>query len=115
MTVDPTLLAARVRVAAAKAQFDDSVVEAKARLNPRALASDAVDGVRHKAGAIASDGVSAVRKRPGIAVALGCLIGLVLARKPIIERLSPPKRKATVARARSSTGQTGRTSPRSRK
>ncbi|URW76821.1 hypothetical protein M9980_06405 [Sphingomonas donggukensis] len=115
MTVDPQLLAARVRVASAKSQLDDSLVEARARLSPKALASEAVDGVRTKAGAIASEGVTAVRKRPGIAVAVAGLVGLFLARKPILARLSAPAAKATRRASASSTGNTGRAAPRSRK
>lgn len=83
MTADPTLLAARARAAASKAQLDASVAQAKAKLSPRSLASDVVGTAGEKASQVAHTGLQAARDRPAVAAAAVGAIGLVLANKPI--------------------------------
>lgn len=80
---DAEVALARARAAAARAKLDASVEQAKVRLNPRALAGDALDGARLKAGELAGDAVDGVRQRPALAAAVAGALGLLLARKPI--------------------------------
>ncbi|MHA6723052.1 hypothetical protein [Sphingomonas sp. RS2018] len=89
MTVDPQLLAARARVAAAKAQLDTSVAEAKVRLEPRALARETVSGVRDRSQAAAKAGLATAREQPAVVAVAAALIGVILARKPIKRSLRP--------------------------
>ncbi len=83
MPFDPRVQAAREARIAARSRLFARVEEAKERLNPQALASDAVDGIRFKATTLASDGLDAARKRPWTLAAAAGLAGLFLARRPI--------------------------------
>ncbi len=83
MIADARLAAARAQAEAARLKLAASVDVAKARLSPTALAIDAMDGVKARAGEIASGGVDAVRRRPAIAAGALAAIGLLLARRPL--------------------------------
>ncbi len=84
MTTDPAILAARANALAARARLDASVAVAKQRLNPKALAADAVGTAADKAGAAAQTGMQVVRERPAVAAAVAGAIGLALAHRPIL-------------------------------
>ncbi|MBM3928747.1 MAG: hypothetical protein FJ335_09850 [Sphingomonadales bacterium] len=84
MTDDPTLAAARARALAARARLDSSLAVAKHKLNPKALAADAVGSAADRASIAAQTGIQVVRDRPGVAAAVAGAVGLAIAHKPII-------------------------------
>lgn len=74
---------AKSDAASARARFFDTLDEARQRLKPGNLASEAWTGVKDKTAAAAGDAVEAVKQRPKtVALVLGGL-ALFLARKPI--------------------------------
>ena len=83
MSADPTILAARARAAASKARLDASIAQAKARLNPKTIASEAVGSASEKASQVAHSGLQAARERPALTAAAVGAVGLLLANKPI--------------------------------
>lgn len=87
MTIDPQLLAADERRAAARARLFDTVEEAKARLAPGALANDAVSGIAEKTTAVAT-------RRPWAVAGGAAALALVIARRPLL-RLFRRRRDAT--------------------
>ena len=83
--------AARVRIAkargeaeAAKARLMGTVDEAKTRLAPGKLASDAVQTAKDKSIVAADDAVTAVKDRPGLSAGIATIITLIIARKPLL-------------------------------
>ena len=74
---------ARGEADAAKAQFMATVEEAKVRLAPGKLASDAVQSAKDKSIVVADDAVTAVKKKPGAAAGVAGGLLLLLARKPL--------------------------------
>jgi ElaB/YqjD/DUF883 family membrane-anchored ribosome-binding protein len=82
--------AAQVRVSrargeadAAKARLMCTVEEAKARLAPGKLASDAVQSAKNRSIVAADDAVGAVKDRPGFAAGIVGAAALIIARKPL--------------------------------
>jgi hypothetical protein len=64
-----------------RARFRSSLAEAKARLNPKTIASDGVVTARTRI-------VDTVRKRPGMVAGLVSAVALIALRKPIFGALA---------------------------
>lgn len=82
--------AAKVRIARARGQADGAkarlmgtVEEAKARLAPGRLASEAVQSAKDKSIVVADDAVSAVKERPGLTAGIATAAALFIARRPL--------------------------------
>jgi ElaB/YqjD/DUF883 family membrane-anchored ribosome-binding protein len=67
----------------AKAQLMGTVDEAKARLAPGKLASDAVQSAKDKSIVVADDAVTKVKERPGLTAGVATAAALFIARKPL--------------------------------
>jgi len=67
----------------AKARLMATVEEAKARLAPGKLTSDAVQAVKDKGIVVADDTVTAVKDRPMAAAGVAAATALFIARKPL--------------------------------
>lgn len=87
MSEDVAISTARARALAARARLDASVAHAKARLSPRTLAAEAVDNAADKAVGAAQSGVQFARDRPAVVAATAGAIGLLLARRPLLNLL----------------------------
>lgn len=74
---------ARGEADAAKARLMATLDEAKARLAPAKLASDAVQTAKDKSIIAADDAVAKVKERPGLTAGIATLAALVIARKPL--------------------------------
>ena len=79
---------ARGEADAAKARLMGTVEEAKARLAPGKLASDAVQTAKNKSIVAADDAVGAVKDRPGLAAGLATAAALFIARKPLFSAVT---------------------------
>jgi ElaB/YqjD/DUF883 family membrane-anchored ribosome-binding protein len=82
--------AAHVRIARARGQADQAksrlmgtVEEAKARLAPGKLASDAVQSAKDKSIVAADDAVAKVKERPGLTAGIATVAALFIARRPL--------------------------------
>lgn len=82
--------AARVRIARARGQADSAkarlmgtVDEAKERLAPGRLASEAVQSAKDKSIVVADDAVSKVKERPGMTAGIATAAALFIARRPL--------------------------------
>jgi ElaB/YqjD/DUF883 family membrane-anchored ribosome-binding protein len=82
--------AAKVRIArargeadAAKARLMGTVEEAKERLAPGRLASEAVQSAKDKSIVVADDAVTKVKERPGLTAGIATAAALFFARKPL--------------------------------
>jgi hypothetical protein len=82
--------AAHIRIArargeadAAKARLMATVDEAKARLAPGTLASNAVQSAKDKSIVVADEAVAAVKERPGLTAGIAAAAALYIARKPL--------------------------------
>lgn len=82
--------AAKVRIARARGEADEAkarlmntVEEAKARLAPGKLASDAVQSAKDKSIVVADDAVTAVKDNPGLTAGVATVAALYIARKPL--------------------------------
>ena len=75
--------AAKREAAAARRRLDSTLVALQQRLHPKALASDAWDGVKEKSQDLAEGALGAVKKRPAtVSIAIGA-VALFLARDPL--------------------------------
>ena len=75
--------AAKREARRARRELDATLGALQLRLHPRALATDAWDGVKEKSGDLADSALGAVRERPAaVSMALGAAI-LFLARQPL--------------------------------
>ena len=84
MIVDPEVTIARANRNAAKMRFDLSLVQARLRLAPGALASRAVGNLKDAVGDLAKGQVTAARENPAKAAAIAGAVGLALLGKPLI-------------------------------
>lgn len=82
--------AASVRIARARGEADQAkarlmatVEEAKARLAPGTLASNAVQSAKDRSIVLADDAVTAVKERPGVTAGVATAAALFIARKPL--------------------------------
>ena len=67
----------------ARARLDSTLVAVQQRLHPKALATEAWDGVKEKSSDLAESTLGAVRQRPGaVSLAIGAAV-LFLARAPL--------------------------------
>lgn len=67
----------------ARRRFDSTLVALQQRLHPKALATEAWDGVKEKSSDLAEGALGAVKQRPGaVSLAIGAAI-LFLARDPL--------------------------------
>lgn len=67
----------------AKARLMNTVEEAKARLAPGKLTSDAVQSAKDKSIVLADDAVTKVKERPGLTAGIATAAALYIARKPL--------------------------------
>jgi ElaB/YqjD/DUF883 family membrane-anchored ribosome-binding protein len=81
---------AHVRIAKARGEADQAkarlmgtVEEAKARLAPGKLASDAVQSAKDRSIVAADDAVTAAKERPGLTAGIATAAAVFLARKPL--------------------------------
>lgn len=72
-----------LRAAGARARLDDSLGALQARLAPKVLAQNAVQGIVDKGQAAAWSGIDTARRHPGAVAGAIAAIGLLLARGPI--------------------------------
>ena len=86
----PEVLAARARVDACRRQLQETVQEARSRLAPSTIASNAIGSVKTKAGTIADDlrlragdGLKSASRSPITLTAVAAAVGLVLFRRPL--------------------------------
>jgi ElaB/YqjD/DUF883 family membrane-anchored ribosome-binding protein len=78
-----TIEAAKREAEAARRRLDSTLVALQQRLHPKALATEAWDGVKDKSNDLAEGAMDAVKQRPGaVSLAVGAAF-LFLARKPI--------------------------------
>lgn len=75
--------AAKREAEAARRRLDSTLVALQQRLHPKALATEAWDGVKEKSGDLAEGALGAVKQRPGAAAAAVGAIVLFLARDPL--------------------------------
>ena len=82
--------AAQVRIARARGEADQAkarlistVEEAKSRLAPGKLASDAVQSAKDKSIVVADEAVTAVKDNPGLSAGIATVAALYIARKPL--------------------------------
>ena len=82
--------AAHIRIArargeadAAKARLMATVDEAKAKLAPGTLASNAVQTAKDKSIVAADEAVAAIKERPGLTAGIATAAALFIARKPL--------------------------------
>ncbi|HEX8527029.1 DUF3618 domain-containing protein [Allosphingosinicella sp.] len=77
------ILAARREALRCRRELDSSLVALQQRLHPRALATEAWDGVREKSSDMAESALDAVKQRPAaVSLAIGA-VALFLARDPL--------------------------------
>lgn len=87
MNESPTLTAAIATRDAARLRFQSTLDTLQHRLSPSTLRDEAVETVRETAVSAARNGAETVRNNPGkIAAGIG-LVGLLLARKPIVRAI----------------------------
>ncbi|NJC06030.1 ElaB/YqjD/DUF883 family membrane-anchored ribosome-binding protein [Sphingomonas kaistensis] len=82
--------AAKIRIARARGEVDQAkarlmatLEEAKARLAPGRLASNAVQSAKDKSIVVADDAVTAVKDNPGLTAGVATMAALYIARKPL--------------------------------
>lgn len=68
----------------AKARLMNTVEEAKARLAPSKLTSDAVQSAKDKSIVLADDAVAKVKERPGLTAGIATAAALYIARRPLV-------------------------------
>lgn len=74
---------AKVRAEAARARLAATLVDLQARLNPKALAREAVGELKEAAQEIARDGLDSLKRHPVTLAGAAAAIGLFMARRPI--------------------------------
>ena len=79
------LAGARVRAAAARARLAATLVDIQARLNPKALAREAVGELKEAAQEVARDGLDSLKRHPLTLAGAAAAMGLLFARGPIKE------------------------------
>jgi ElaB/YqjD/DUF883 family membrane-anchored ribosome-binding protein len=77
------LIVAERQAETARQRLAGTLVELQARLNPKALARDAVQELKESGQEIARDGLDAVKRHPLTVGGIAAAIGLFLARRPI--------------------------------
>lgn len=77
------LALAKVRAEAARARLAATLVDLQARLNPKALAREAVGELKEAAQEIARDGLDSLKRHPVTLAGAAAAIGLFMARRPI--------------------------------
>lgn len=65
-----------------------TVEEIKLRLAPATVASDAWEAAKDKGSEVAGNAVNVVKQRPVVSAGIAAGVGLVLARKPLIDLLA---------------------------
>ncbi|MBX3594089.1 hypothetical protein [Sphingomonas sp.] len=94
----PAVIAAEARTSAARQRLFGTIDEIQARLDPLALAANAVENV---AATIAINSIETVKARPRVTATAAAAAILFLARKPIGRLLSRGARHATATAAAS--------------
>jgi len=77
------LASAKVRAQEARARLAETLVDLQARLNPKALAREAVGELKEAAQEIARDGLDNLKRHPLTLAGTAAAVGLFLARGPI--------------------------------
>ena len=98
MTSQADVDAAQARAREARARLNHTLRLAQARLDPAAIAQEAVENAAGGAARVLSSGVQSVRQRPFIAAAAASAVGLLLARKPIAKLFGLGRDDATTGR-----------------
>lgn len=89
MTAEESELArAEINSRQARAQLTATLVELQSRVNPRALAREAVEEIRSAANDIAAAGLQAARRNPGPLLTVGALLVAFVTRRHIVGALS---------------------------
>lgn len=98
---DAEIERARQRTVRARSDLTEALQALKARLMPRTIAHNLIDGAKDKAADAAEAGVEVVKARPGVAIGAVALAGLFLSRKSISRAISGPSEETPPAKARS--------------
>ncbi|MES1974863.1 MAG: DUF3618 domain-containing protein [Pseudomonadota bacterium] len=80
---DDDLAVARRRAAVARSRLAGTLVDIQARLNPKALAREAVDELKGAAQGLAREGLEGLKRHPLKLAGASAAVGLFLARGPI--------------------------------
>jgi hypothetical protein len=80
---EPSLAIAEQRSEAARKRLAGTLVEIQGRLNPKALAREAVQELRETGEELAREGLEAARRHPLTVAGIMTAIGLFVARRPI--------------------------------
>ncbi|OYY72148.1 DUF3618 domain-containing protein [Sphingomonas sp. 28-63-12] len=88
---------AEIDAALARAQLTATLVDLQARLNPRALARDAIDELRDTGITIARGALAAAQRNPGPLIGIGATLVAIFARDWITDAFAEHGKVATAA------------------
>lgn len=77
---DDARAVAQLRADAARAKLTQTLVHLQARVNPRALARDAIDELRETGMSIAQQAIDAAKRNPAPLIGIGATVIAILAR-----------------------------------
>jgi hypothetical protein len=80
---EPDLAFAKMRSAEARERLAGTLVELQARLNPKALARDALQELKETGQEMAREGLEAAKRHPLSLAGAATAVGIFLARKPL--------------------------------
>ena len=99
---EPSLTVAEQRSARARKRLAGTLVEIQARLNPKALAREAVQELREAGEELARDGIEAIKRHPLTMAGVRTAIGMFVARRPLraliaetADETAPPPQRLT--------------------
>jgi ElaB/YqjD/DUF883 family membrane-anchored ribosome-binding protein len=87
-TDEPDLAFAKKRSAEARERLAGTLVELQARLNPKALAREAIQELKEAGQEMAREGLEAAKRHPLTLAGAATAVGVFLARKPLSKLIS---------------------------
>ncbi|QNQ11505.1 DUF3618 domain-containing protein [Sphingomonas alpina] len=87
-TDEPDLAFAKKRSAEAREKLAGTLVELQARLNPKALAREAIQELKEAGQEMAREGLEAAKRHPLTLAGAATAVGIFLARKPLSKLIS---------------------------
>ncbi|MES2055754.1 MAG: DUF3618 domain-containing protein [Pseudomonadota bacterium] len=87
-TDEPDLAFARMRSAEARQRLAGTLVELQARLNPKALAREAIQELKEAGQEVVREGLETAKRHPLTLAGAATAVGIFLARKPLSKLIS---------------------------